>query len=104
MTMPRRKPSDDPNFWDGIAVTQVNRRFLFDVLALVLADMKCHEGMSAPMPFHQYRETVYGHIDALAKETNAEASFTKIDNELLKSRLDTFLGLNKFKSTWPYDF
>ena len=104
MTMPRRKPSDDPNFWDGIAVTQANRRFLFDVLALVLADMKRNDGKSPPMSFNQLRKTVYGHIDALAKETNAEASFTKIDNELLKSRLDTFLGLNKFKSTWPYDF
>ena len=104
MTMPRRKPSDDRNFWDGISVTQANRRFLFDVLALVLADTMRNEDMSVPLSFHQLRETVYGHIDALARETNAEASFTKIDNELLKARLDTFLGLNLFESTWPSDF
>ena len=104
MTMPHRKPSDDRNFWDGIAVTQANRRFLFDVLALVMADMQRNDGMSPPMSFDQYRETVYGHIDALAQETNAGSSFTKIDNELLKTRLDTFLGLQHVRSTWPSDF
>ena len=104
MTKPRRKPSDDPNFWHGIAVTQANRLFLFDVIALVLADMKRNDGRSPPMSFNQLRETVYGHIDALAKETNARASFTKIDNELLRSRLDTFLGLNKDRFTWPFGF
>ena len=104
MTMPPRKPSDDDEFWADISVTQANRRFLFDVLALVMADMKRHEGMSASMPFHQYRETVYGHIDALAQETNAGSSFTKIDNELLKTRLDIFLGLRQVRSTWPSDF
>ena len=104
MTMPPRKPSDDPEFWDGIAVTQANRRFLFDVLALVMSDVKRNDGMNAPVSFDQFRETVYGLIDALAKETNAGASFTKIDNELLKRRLDTFLGLNQVRSAWPFDF
>ncbi len=103
MTMPRRKPSDDDKFWDGIAVTQANRRFLFDVLALLMSDMKRNEGMSPPMSFNQFRETVYGHIDALAKETNSGASFTKIDSQLLKTRLDVFLGLKKARTTWPSD-
>ena len=104
MTMPRRKPSDDDKFWAGIAVTQANRRFLFDVLALIMSDMKRNEGSSPPMSFHQFREAVYGHMDALAKETNARARFTSIDNKLLKARMDAFLGLGKARHTWPSDF
>ena len=104
MTMPRRKPSDDDRFWAGIAVTRANRRFLFDVLALVMADMKRNEGRNPPMSFHEFRETVYGHMDALAKETNAKTRFTNIDNGLLKARMDTFLGLRKVESTWASEF
>ena len=91
MTKPRRKPSDDDLFWHGISVTQVNRRYLFDVLALVMADMKRNDGRSPPLSFEQFRATVYGHMDALARETNATARYTKIDNRLLKSRMDAFL-------------
>ena len=87
------KPSDDETFWEGIAVTQANRRFLFDVLALVMSDMKRNDGASTPLSFQQFRETVYGHIDALAKETNARSPYTQIDNELLKARMDRFLWL-----------
>ena len=46
MTTPRRKPSDDDKFWDGIAVTRVNRRFLFDLLALIMSDMQRNDGKS----------------------------------------------------------
>ena len=55
MTRPRRKPSDDDQFWHGISVTQVNRRFLFDVLAVVMADMKRNDGRSPPLSFEQFR-------------------------------------------------
>ena len=44
MTMPPRKPSDDPEFWDGIAVTQANRRFLFDHNECVLSRSACGSG------------------------------------------------------------
>ena len=104
MTMPPRKPSDDDEFWTGISVTRANRRFLFDVLALVMSDMQRHEGKSPPMSFHEFRKTVYGHMDTLAQETNARCRFTKIDNELLKARMDAFLGLRDVKPTWPFKF
>ena len=104
MTMPPRKPSDDDDLWQGIPVTQVNRRFLFDVLGLVLADMKRNEGRSPPMSFQQLRKMMYGHIDALAREVNASSSFTNIDNRFLKTRMDIFLGLRKDWTTWPADF
>ena len=79
MTMPPRKPSDDDDLWQGIPVTKANRRFLYDVLGLVMADMKRNDGRSPPMSFQQYRKMVYGHIDALAREVNASSSFTNID-------------------------
>ena len=103
MTTPRRKPSDD-EFWGSIAVSRANRRFLFDVLALVMSDMKSNDGRSPPMSFQEFRETVYGHMDALAKETNARCRFTQIDNELLKARLDAFLGLGNVKPARPFNF
>ena len=104
MTMPPRKPSDDDEFRADISVTRANRRFLFDVLALVMSDMQRNEGKSPPMSFHKFREMVYGHMDALAKETNARCRYTKIDNELLKARMDAFLGLRDVKPTWPFKF
>lgn len=103
MTTPHRKPSDDEKFWDGIAVTQANRRFLLDVLALVMVDMKRNEGSGPCMSFRQFRETVYGHMDALARETNASARYTKIDTRLLKVRMDAFIGLTKSEPAWPLD-
>ena len=92
MTMSYRKPSDDDRFWDGIAVTQANRRFLLDVLALVMVDVKRNEGSGPCTSFRQFRETVYGHMDAVARETNASARYTKIDTRLLKARMDAFLA------------
>ena len=104
MTTPRRKPSDDDKFWDGIAVTRVNRRFLFDLLALIMSDMQRNDGKSPPKSFRQFRKAVYKHIDALARETNGRCRYTKIDNELLKARMDVFLGLRKAEPTRPFDF
>ena len=103
MTTPRRKPSDDDKFWDGIAVTRLNRRFLFDVLALAMLEMQHNDGTSPPMSFSRYREAVYEHVDALARETNRRCRYTKIDNELLKARMDIFLGLRHAAPTRSFD-
>ena len=104
MTIPPRKPSDDHKLWQGVPVTQANRRFLFDVLGLVMSDMKRKEGSSPPMSFQQFREMVYGHMDALAREINASPSLANIDNQFLKTRMDVFLGLKRDRTTWPADF
>ena len=99
-----RKPSDDPQFWYGIAVTQVNRRFLFDVLALIASEMQRNDGTGQPMSFPQFRKALYRHMDALARETNRRCRYTKIDNELLKTRMDIFLGLRRAAPTRTVDF
>lgn len=93
MASPRPKPSDDYYFWYGIPISRTTAQFLFDVLALVMSDLQRNDCKGLPMSFHQFRESLYRHMDDLAKEANSKARFVKIDQQILKARMDSFLGL-----------
>ena len=95
MTTPPRKPSDDSLFWFAYRLSDELGRFLFDVLALVMSELQQTDEQDLPTTFQQFREMAYRHVDELAKESKLSGRYRSVDAQILKVKMDLFLGVER---------